>query len=326
MRRVAENVRRRLRRPEASRWWATGLASLLLHSAGLYGMSLTNLSLPPKEEEPKVLQIALVQRGADPSKPAAEPPAAPEAEPEPTPKPQPQVAEVRPQPAPPQPVVTPPPMPLPVAPAPSPFSSRPKSFADFRQRRMSSFVSGKIPDPGGTPDGDRSSNRGTDKCVPAPGRKLDRLYLLYDSSGSMSGSLRGQALRCAQQYAKEAIDGGATVVVGNFARHASFIPPTTNMSDVSFALREDNDYRATVLPSTELYQFFDSSPDLRSDLVILSDGYIPNYRETLSSYRYFFDLNSDNRAYLYTLGTPGHPEVTAALRKLGFEIYIYRVI
>ena len=60
--------------------------------------------------------------------------------------------------------------------------------------------------------------------------------------------------------------------------------------------------------------------------MILSDGMIPNYRSVLPWYRYFLEINPENRGYLYTLGTRGPPEVTSALRKIGFEIYVYRTL
>ena len=45
----------------------------------------------------------------------------------------------------------------------------------------------------------------------------------------------------------------------------------------------------------------------------------------MASYRYFLELNPENRGYLYTLGVPGHPAVTSAMRDIGFDIYVYRL-
>lgn len=322
MNRRAEDLRLRILRGRPRPWLGAGAASLLFHGIGIVGLMQLPDTKPERKTEEKVLQIALVSPGEDSGTESPPAPKTPEPPKEPSPQPpRPAVADA----APAEPTPVEPPIELPKAPtAPSMPAPAPRSFSAWQQSRMAPFVPRNF-DFGGRRGTDAVSNEGRDKCAPFPNRHLDRLYLLFDSSGSMSETLRAQAYRCAHQYAREAIDDGATVVVGNFARRASFIAPTTSMTDVAFALRDYNDHTATVLPSTELYRFFDTDPDLTADLVILSDGYIPNYRSVTASYRYFLELNPENRGYLYTLGVQGHPEVTAALRDIGFDIYVYRV-
>ena len=43
-------------------------------------------------------------------------------------------------------------------------------------------------------------------------------------------------------------------------------------------------------------------------------------------YSYFLEMSPDNRGYMYTLGTPGPASVTAALRGIGFEVFVYRIL
>lgn len=321
-------MRWRFRRQNTSRFWSAGAMSLLVHGMGAYGISVMPVPDPPPVEE-KVLQIRVVAMGkqADVVEPPTPEPAAPEPPAQPS-KTKP-VSEVTPastsEPSLTTAVVN---EPLPFSNTPSrhptPPASMPQSFSDWRKQRMAKLMPTHFPNKG-EGGADIGSSQGVDRCEPFPGRHLDRLYLLYDSSGSMTGSLEGQALRCAHQYAQAAISNGAEVVVGNFAGGTVLSEPTRNMTVVATTLRASNNHNYTMLPSTELYRVFEQRPDASADLVILSDGYIPNYREVMSTYQYFLELNSHNRGYLYTLGVSGHPEVTAALRDIGFDIYIYRL-
>ena len=313
------------------------LVSVVGHAIG--AVVLAQFRLPEPGPVPdRVLQVQFISRGTDDGdqEPAAEPAVEPATVPAPV-----RPAAVAPVPQPVEPV------PQPSAPAPPQIEfpalyataqhrprepvdllAPPQSFAAWQQRRTARAVPSHLRiKGGGSVDGTASvDSEGVDRCQPADGRVIQRLYLLFDSSGSMSSELRNQALSCAQQYARAVIDAGGEVVVGNFARSASFEPATRNPTDVAFALRADNDSRATVRPSRDLNPFFDEAPGVEADLVILSDGMIPNYREVLPWYTYFLDLNAGNRGYLYTLGTRGPPEVTSALRRIGFEIRVYRTL
>ncbi|MEZ4320562.1 MAG: hypothetical protein R3F61_23980 [Myxococcota bacterium] len=334
MRTSAHSLRRRLTRGGPRPLAVAIVLSLVLHALGAVLIG----RIPVPKNPPRVLEVSFVSQGAEPGKQEATPPS----EPQPAQPPQPvQTAAV----STPRPSVSPP---SPVSPSPAPTLPEvrfpalqqaarnpvrpsdvqaPPSFAAWQESRKSSFLPNRIPDGGGDPDGVASvDSRGKDRCVPDDLRAVDRLYLLFDSSGSMSSQLRAQALSCAQQYAEAAIDKGAVVVVGNFAAGAQFFPPTRNMTDVALAIRADVDARATVLPSMELNPFFDQDPNATSDLVILSDGYIPNARAALPWYRYFLELNPENRGYLYTLGTPGQPDVVDMLERIGFDVYVYRVL
>lgn len=324
----------RFEREPPSRFWTTGVLSLALHGIGAYG--LTTLPDRPLPKEPETLRIQLISQGEPAEDDQTSAPDVAKAAPETT-KP----VEAPPTPAPPTPKPTPAPTPAPPAEtvaAPSPLGtlpmqrptrptapSPPTSFAQFRQRRMSSFVPNTFQTFGGHRGTDRSHNNDRDRCEPFPHRRLQRLYLLYDTSGSMVGQLEDQALRCAHQYASAALEQGADVVVGNFAGYTTLFPPTRDRTTIGAALRDDNDHTATVLPSTELYRYFDQDPTMVSDLVILSDGYIPNIDGVAASYSYFLDLNADNRGYLYTLGAKAHPQVTDQMQDLGFDVYVYRV-
>ncbi|MCB9674752.1 MAG: hypothetical protein H6737_06520 [Alphaproteobacteria bacterium] len=327
-------LRERLERGRPRPIAVAALLSLFVHALGAVGLAQVHLA---ERTEPRVLQVAFVSHGeqegdkeAGPTEPVEPTPAdAPVAAARPSPK-------TSPAPVAPQPVEVGPELPEVRFPALARAAKAPakpvpveatKDFASWQKARMAHVMPSRIPDGGGSPDGTAAvDSEGTDRCVPAPGRQVERLYLLFDSSGSMSDQLRAQALSCAQQYASAVIDGGGVVVVGNFARAAKFFPATRSMTDVAFALREDADPRATVLPSRELNPFFDQDPGARADLVILSDGYIPNFRDVLPWYRYFVELDPENRGYLYTLGAKGHPEVTEALRRIGFDIYVYRIL
>jgi hypothetical protein len=319
------------------------LLSFVGHGLGAATLSQLNWSpTPPPPPPDKVLEVAFVSQGDEPGELEAVP-EPPEPEP-PTPPTEAtdavaEVAEVAPQP---QPVVQPPsPKPPDVRfPAlqaaadrpnrPTPSVHAPQTdFATWQRQRMAHVLPDHVPDPlaGGAIDGTASiDTQGTDRCEPAENRSIGRLYLLFDSSGSMSSQRRAQALSCAQQYAQAAIDRGADVVVGNFANGSSFSEPTRDPTEVAFAIRADTDPRRTVLPSRELNPFFDDQPNATADLVILSDGEIENLRSVLPWYRYFLEMTPGNRGYLYTLGFPARPEPAAMLREIGFEIYVYRVL
>ena len=161
---------------------------------------------------------------------------------------------------------------------------------------------------------------------PPQGRQPDRVYLLFDTSGSMSTMLRSQALACAHQYASGALASGAEVVVGNFALGSTFSDPTRDLMDVEIALRGASDGRSTVLPTRELQPFLDQDPGAVADLVIISDGWFQTDRQVVVWYRYFLDLNPNNRGTMFTVGTPGHRAGTGPLRSLGFDVYMYEQI
>lgn len=202
-----------------------------------------------------------------------------------------------------------------------------QAFESWQTARMAGLIPDALEDPGGERTGTAVvTTHGMERCEPVSGRRVDGLYLLFDASGSMSETLLAQALACAQQYAEAAVARGGYVVVGTFARTSRFSPPTRDLTEVAFALRATTDPTATILPSRELGTYFEAQRPAHTDLVILSDGMIPNLREVLPWYRYYLELDPENRAYLFTLGSPGHPDVTAALRDIGFEIVVYRFL
>lgn len=173
---------------------------------------------------------------------------------------------------------------------------------------------------------DRLTSHGKDRCEPGRSRVVDVVYLLYDSSGSMDSHRQRQALTCAHQYARASLDRGASIVVVNFAGQTVLNQPTRHMTEVEFALRGGVNPRATILPSRELNPFVDGYPGAKADLVVISDGFIPNYKQALPWYRYFLDAHAENRATLFTVGSLGHPDVIRAFRETGFEVYIYQVV
>jgi hypothetical protein len=179
---------------------------------------------------------------------------------------------------------------------------------------------------GGGVGRDRVRSRGTKQCVPTADRMPEIVYLLIDSSGSMTADWRAQAISCAHQYARAAMAHGAKVAVGNFADRATFTEPTDDMTELGAALRLRSNGQGTTLPAAQLGPLFDSYVSLPADLVVLSDGALPNYREAMPWYQYFLDINSNNRGYLYTVGFEGPREVTAAFESWGFEVFVYRII
>jgi uncharacterized protein with von Willebrand factor type A (vWA) domain len=150
--------------------------------------------------------------------------------------------------------------------------------------------------------------------------------VLFDSSGSVTGPQRTLAVGCAQQYAQAAIRDGARVAVANFADRVEFTEPTTDMADVNAALRGQTSGRGTRLPAAELKPILDAHQTEATDLVVVSDGYIPNAAESLRWYRYFLDSNTDNRAYMMVVGAGGHPSVRHAFRQAGFDVYAFNTL
>ncbi|MEN0067688.1 MAG: hypothetical protein AAGA48_36505 [Myxococcota bacterium] len=291
------------------RRWASLAASLALH---LVGLLLSAVVWPPLEPPPppEVVELALVAQG----RPDAKSPPAPERAPDrpATPAPAPD-----PRPAPRAPTGDRPP---PAEPVPQP----PQSFAAWQAQRRSRYLPARSQYPQGAIDGRAPIHRpGRRRCDPPEARNAERVYLLFDTSGSMEGIGRSQALTCAQQYAKRALDAGAEIVVGNFARTVRFAEPTRNMLDVQLALRALNDPTATRLPGRELQAYFQQVPDVPADLVIISDGLVMTEREVLIWYRFFLEMHPENRGIMYTVGNRGARNAVTQLRGLGFDVHAY---
>jgi hypothetical protein len=309
----------------AGRAKAMGLGlSLALHAV----LFVLPHELPEPEPEERVLDVAFVPRG-DPTKPIGPPRGVPTPSPEVAVRAQPRRLPVLPAPTtPPAPTgdrPLPSPVPAPPSPAPAPLS-----FRDFERSQRSSFLPRGALDGtgGGALDGGSEAlvSRGRDRCQPRPGRRFEVLYLLFDSSGSMSSTGRAQALACANQYVRAAIGSQASIVVANFARDVRFTGPTTSSFDVEAALREPTDGRATILPSRELQPFLDAAPGAISELVIVSDGMFLTTPEILIWYQYFLELHDENRGTMYTVGTPGYRPSVAELRGIGFDVFVYEQI
>lgn len=177
-------------------------------------------------------------------------------------------------------------------------------------------------------DGGRhlTNSRGTKQCEPQGQRAPDVVFVLIDSSGSMDRERQDQAISCAHQYAMAALQRGAAVGVGNFADQAAFTQPTRDMVEIDAALRSRANGMGTVLPSKALAGLIDRHAGRSADLVIVSDGYLPNYREAMPWYSYYMALSDDNRGYLYTVGFAPPSEVSDAFVRIGFGVFIYRWI
>jgi hypothetical protein len=312
--------RRRRARVRAGRA-ASVAGSLALHALLLL---LLDLWPDPPPPPPEVIELSLVRPGDGDeegvpatTKPSPEPPAPPT--PPTPPKPRPEASP------PPAPALPPSPapstVPLPQPPSPSP---RPRSFREWQQSRASAFLPTAEPvADGGAHGTDLIQRRGRDRCEPQPYRRFDVLFLLFDASGSMSDMGRAQALSCAHQYARAALERGAPVIVGTFARDAVFAPPTRRLLDVQAALRSAIDASATVLPTRQLGPLLDAAPGATAELVVVSDGWFVADDEVLVWYRYFLEANRDNRATMYTVGAPGQRDAVRRLQGIGFDVFIY---
>ncbi len=292
----------------AERRWASLAASLVLHVVGLFLAAITWPDPKEREKPLEVVELALVSEG---ERDVEAPPAPRE------PRPQPPTTS-----APPSPRLAPP---APVGElAPQTEPAPPESFAEWQARRRSRYLPPSTPYAAGRVKGQQPLNRpGRRNCDPVATRAADRVYLLFDSSGSMSGLGHAQALRCAQQYASGALARGAEIVVANFARDVKFSEPTRKMLDVQIALRALTDPTQTRLPSRELQRFFQQLPDAPADLVIISDGWFVPEREVLTWYRFFLELHPENRGVMYTVGNRGARDAVTHLRGLGFDVHAY---
>ncbi len=295
--------------------YAASVLVLLLAGALLWWWG--PLREPPEEE--KRISIELVAQGQGPRPHAAMAMQEPS-----TPPPQPAAVKPRPK-APPAPRGT---VPLPEPPKPQavpmPSPSTPvreptMSFRDYQAAQMDGVPRPQAGGRGGT---DLATSKGKDRCEPARG--ADLVLLLYDASGSMSDTRRAQGIHCARQYAMSAIAGGAQVVVGSFGLTSAFSRPTRDPRDIDVALRAHVDGRGTVLPTRELFPWIDQAEGKVMDLVIVSDGFIPPSREVVDAYRYFLDMNPQNRGVMYTVGAPGMHAIETELRDLGFDVFIYQ--
>jgi hypothetical protein len=310
--------------------WAM-VISIVLHGLGVAYVKIEPSQPPPPD---KVVELTFLSRAAEADVPdealggnnAAEavqtPPAPPPSSPT-TPNPRtspsaPQAPRSDFEPSLPEP-----------APTTAPSSSSPRmSFRDWQASRNRGL-------PGLQPrslstqqrgDGGRdlTNSRGTKQCTPRGQRVPEVVFVLIDSSGSMDKERQDQAISCAQQYAQAALDLGAMVGVGNFADQASFTKPTRDLMEIGAALRSRANGQGTLLPSTQLGGLIDRHVGQRADLVIVSDGYLPNYREAMPWYSYFLKLGEDNRGYLYTVGYDPPREVSDAFVTIGFGVYVYR--
>jgi hypothetical protein len=311
------------RRSARNRHLVAWLVSLLVHGVLLGIFTLWPDPLPP----PRVIELALVRPG-DGDEEGVPPPT--EADPEliaPTPA-------VPRTPTPPAPVPAPtlPPSPEPSATPlpqpPQPPQPEPRmSFRDWQRSRASAFLPTAEPiGEGGAHGNDLAQHRGRDRCVPATHRRFDVLFLLFDASGSMTDMGRAQALSCAHQYAQAALNQGAHVIVGTFARTTLWAPPTRQLMDVEAALRASIDARHTVLPTREFGALVDQTPGAVAELVVVSDGWFVADDEVLIWYRYFLEANPENRATMYTVGAPGHRDAVRRLQGIGFDVFVYEQI
>jgi hypothetical protein len=304
------------------RWVWSFVGSLVVH--GLVAALAQWAPEAPPPEPPLQLTLlapdpAEATDGAPP--PLGAPPAAP--------PPAPSAAAVRPR----TPTSVPPApggeRPLP-APEPTPATPEPpRSFRDWRRSRATTHLPAGNPfgagsaGAAGTGTGEMASRN---RCEPAPGRRFDTLYLLFDSSGSMSSALRAEALSCAHQYAQASIRDGASVVIGNFARDAHFTGPTRSMVDVEFAIRGTVDGSATILPWAQLEPYLDRDEGHAAELVIVSDGMFATDPEVLRWYRSFLARSPDHRATMYAVGPPGEIQAVGRLERTGMDVFLYERI
>lgn len=315
----------------------TALAvSVVLHLLLLW--SLPDKPVPPPKD--KVIEVTFLAEpragdksagpDADVGAPQKKPPPAP---PQPRPKPKPakiSKPKAKPVPAAPKAVPTDEPAPAPSEAAEPATEEMPKSFAAWQasQKKGLPGLGKQRPAIVGLEGRgeDLARSRGTKRCGPRGSRLPDVLYLLIDSSGSMTPEWQSQALTCAHQYARKVVEAGGLVSVGNFAERTTFTRPSQDFTDIASMLRLRTNGHQTRLPGKELGPLLDAHANLEADLVVLSDGYLPNTREAMTWYRYFLKVNPENRGYLYTIGLAAPREVTDAFSMAGFDVLVYRLL
>lgn len=298
---------------------ASLFASLLLHAGLLYWSEWW----PEEKGEEILIELALVAPGS---------PGNQNSEPEISPHPEtPIAAKPTPRPAAPKAAPmgrrAPAPEPAPAKPAPAPANptpTPPQSFQDWQRSRRSAMFGGFRPSAGALNGHDAITRHGRDRCEPLRTRDVDIVIVLYDASGSLTPMGKSQALSCGTQAARHAIEAGGKVVVGTFANGAFFTEPTDDFFEVQAALRTFVDPRGSVLPARQLDRYL--SPDKVAELVIVSDGWVEISTESLIWYRYFLEMNRENRGRMFTVGNPGRREAVHKLRNIGFDVYMYSQI
>ena len=310
------------------------VAALVLHTLGVMALDRWVPEREPSHEEPIVLSLmATGNTDAEADALAAEDEVVEEA-PVTTPSPTPPQPQPTPRPTPVMPAaIEAPPVkeaPMGTAPMSQPTPAPPTSFAQWQRSRFNRFsaprATGTTRDPRGAIGPDRATSRGVQRCEPDVSVRADIVYLLFDSSGSMSRWRKDLAVSCAQQYAKASLDRGARVAVANFADATSVTLPSHDLTTVGAALRDTSQGNGTRLPTSELRELFATQGTGRAELVIVSDGYLPNVQQALPWYQYFLETNPDNRGYLYTIRQGGAADVTQAFTGIGFRVLIYDVL
>jgi len=149
------------------------------------------------------------------------------------------------------------------------------------------------------------------------------LYIFLDSSASMDKLFyTAPATTCAYRAALSAWEQGGRVAVINFSTVSLVTRETLDQEKVARALAvwQGN---STYLP-TNLEQII--APGGRTDIVIVSDGYIDDYEKTLPAFEEILARYPGNKAFFIPIGNenqggyPVRPTVLANFAQAGFKV------
>lgn len=151
------------------------------------------------------------------------------------------------------------------------------------------------------------------------------LAILIDSSGSMVADINYTApsTTCGYRIALEAVRRGSQVQVFNFSSTTHIGGKTSNLKAIAKALGRVEG-GSTILPTLELQSHTPSNPH---DIVIITDGYIDNYKEALPYYQHALQQHKDNKGYLIVIGENSDQEfndfrqqVIEKFEDIGFKV------
>ncbi len=151
----------------------------------------------------------------------------------------------------------------------------------------------------------------------------DILYIFLDSSASMDKLFyTAPATTCAYRAALSTWEKGGRVAVINFSTVSLVTTETFNQEKVAQALAVWQGNSTYLPPNLEQIV----SPTGRTDIVIVSDGYIDDYEKALPAFEGILARYPENKAFFVPIGNedqrgyPIRPTVLANFAQAGFKI------